>query len=87
MSHITSFGNSDKSQLSKVTSVWQRVEFLIKAGDYEVLLRIMFSIYHRLCVFTGVINIIAAHGDVIVVSMNYRVGAMGFFSGGTRDEP
>ncbi|UYV67764.1 BCHE [Cordylochernes scorpioides] len=32
-------------------------------------------------------QVIAAHGDVIVVSMNYRVGAMGFFSGGTRDEP
>ncbi|UYV67760.1 BCHE [Cordylochernes scorpioides] len=32
-------------------------------------------------------QIIAAHGDVIVASMNYRVGAMGFLNCATRDEP
>ncbi|UYV67758.1 ACHE [Cordylochernes scorpioides] len=32
-------------------------------------------------------EMIAAHGDVIVVSMNYRLGAMGFLNGGTQDGP
>ncbi|UYV67767.1 BCHE [Cordylochernes scorpioides] len=32
-------------------------------------------------------QIIAAHGQVIVASVNYRVGAMGFLNGGTQEEP
>lgn len=32
-------------------------------------------------------SVIAAHGDVVVVAMNYRLGAFGFFTADTEDAP